>query len=80
MREKRAGEGGEGGKLGEEIVAVTWKGKKGKEDTVEGDEGVGGDRRVEEVGGVKGIFRGEGRVTGGKGGGVNEGAGGFVVM
>ncbi len=39
LSQKRAAEAAEAGKLREEIVPVTWTGKKGKQHTVEADEG-----------------------------------------
>ncbi|MCA1213653.1 MULTISPECIES: acetyl-CoA C-acetyltransferase [Bacillus amyloliquefaciens group] len=80
LSQKRAAEAAEAGKLREEIVPVTWTGKKGKQHTVEADEGLRPDTSLEQLAALKPIFTADGTVTAGNAPGVNDGAGAFVLM
>lgn len=80
LSQKRAAEASEAGKLREEIVPVTWTGKKGKQHTVEADEGLRPDTSLEQLAALKPIFTADGTVTAGNAPGVNDGAGAFVLM
>lgn len=66
------------GKLPEEIVAVTIKGKKG-DTVVEVDESVRPDTTLEALSKLKPIFMEDGTHTAGNAPGVNDGAGAIVV-
>ncbi|WP_047475653.1 acetyl-CoA C-acetyltransferase [Bacillus siamensis] len=80
LSQKRAAEAAETGKLQEEIVPVTWTGKKGKQHTVTQDEGLRPDTSLEQLAKLKPIFTAGGTVTAGNAPGVNDGAGAFVLM
>lgn len=80
LSQKRAAEAADAGKLAEEIVPVTWTGKKGKEHTAAADEGLRPDTSLEQLAKLSPIFTKDGTVTAGNAPGVNDGAGAFVLM
>jgi len=67
------------GRLPEEIVAVTVKGKKGQETVVEVDEAPRKDASIESLAKLPPIFGEDGSHTAGNSPGVNDGAGAMVV-
>jgi acetyl-CoA C-acetyltransferase len=67
------------GRLPEEIVAVTVKGKKGKETVVEIDEAPRRDASLESLSKLPPIFKKDGTHTAGNAPGVNDGAGALVL-
>jgi acetyl-CoA C-acetyltransferase len=67
------------GRLPEEIVAVTVKGKKGQETVVEVDEAPRKDASIESLAKLPPIFMEDGSHTAGNSPGVNDGAGAMVV-
>jgi acetyl-CoA C-acetyltransferase len=67
------------GRLPEEIVAVTVKGKKGQETVVEVDEAPRKDASLESLSKLPPIFMEDGTHTAGNSPGVNDGAGAMVV-
>ncbi|WP_170846068.1 acetyl-CoA C-acyltransferase [Bacillus sp. MUM 13] len=67
------------GKLKEEIIPVTYKNKKGIEQTVDQDEHIRPDTTLEKLGMLPPIFK-DGTVTAGNASGINDGAAALLVM
>ncbi|WP_177201455.1 acetyl-CoA C-acyltransferase [Bacillus sp. OV322] len=67
------------GKLKEEIIPVTYKNKKGIEQTVDQDEHIRPDTTLERLGMLPPIFK-DGTVTAGNASGINDGASALLVM
>ncbi|MFD0049825.1 thiolase family protein [Actinomycetes bacterium NPDC127524] len=67
------------GKLKEEIIPVTYKNKKGIEQTVDQDEHIRPDTTLEKLGMLTPIFK-NGTVTAGNASGINDGASALLVM
>ncbi len=75
----RAASARESGKLAEEIVPVTVKGRKGQETVVAEDEHIRPDTTVEKLAQLKPVFLRDGTVTAGNASGINDGAAALVV-
>lgn len=77
---KRAIEAIESGKLAEEIVSVSVKGRKGEVTVVTQDEAPRKDTSIERLAALKPVFQSNGTITAGNAPGVNDGAAALVLM
>lgn len=73
LSQQRAKEGVDSGRLSEEIVPVTVKGRRGEQQVTQ-DEHIRPDTRLEKLSQLKPVFRKEGTVTAGNSSGINDGA------
>lgn len=79
LSQRRAARAREEGSLGEEIVPVTVKDRKGKPVEITTDEHIRPDTTVEALTRLKARFRENGRVTAGNASGINDGAAALVL-
>ncbi|MGR0119584.1 acetyl-CoA C-acetyltransferase [Bacillus halotolerans] len=77
---KRSAEAADEGKFDEEIVPVSWLGRKGKTNIVDKDEAIRRDTTLEQLAKLSPIYSSDGSITAGNAPGVNDGAGAFVLM
>ncbi|OUM87439.1 MAG: beta-ketoadipyl CoA thiolase [Bacillus thermozeamaize] len=75
----RAAKARESGKLAEEIVPVTVKGRKGQETVVAEDEHIRPDTTLDKLARLKPVFLSDGTVTAGNSSGINDGAAALIV-
>ncbi len=76
----RATKAADEGKLQDEIVPVSWIGRKGKTNIVDKDEAIRRDTSLDQLAQLSPIYTSDGSVTAGNAPGVNDGAGAFVLM
>ncbi|MCY9410778.1 acetyl-CoA C-acyltransferase, partial [Bacillus inaquosorum] len=76
----RAAKAADEGKLQDEIVPVSWIGRKGKTNIVDKDEAIRRDTSLDQLAQLSPIYTSDGSVTAGNAPGVNDGAGAFVLM
>ncbi len=74
-----AAEARENGRFAEEIVGVEVKGRKGKTIIVDRDEHIRAEASVEDLGGLRPVFKKDGTVTAGNSCGINDGAAALVM-
>jgi acetyl-CoA C-acetyltransferase len=77
---KRAVEAIDSGKIGEEIVPIEIKDRKGKVTIVETDESPRKDTSIEKLSTLKPVFNSNGSITAGNAPGINDGAAALVLM
>ncbi len=78
--QKRALAAIENGRLADEIVSVSIRDKKGKENIIERDEAPRGDTSIESLAKLRPVFGENGTITAGNAPGINDGAVALVLM